>query len=568
MRRLAWASVALAWFVACGPPAQSDPTLDTDAASAPDEVVADLTDEPAPDVAVDTAPDVLPSTDPPPLCRSAIAQPQWYHRAVGYEVFVRSFQDSDGDGIGDFKGLTSRLDYLNDGKPGGDDLGIDLLWLMPVNASPSDHGYDVTDYRKLNPQYGTDADFNAFLTAAHARGIRVVLDLVLNHCSKQHPWFQASAAGTDKADWFVWSDVALNWKQPFGNSPSWHANGKRWFYGVFADSMPDLNYTNPAVTAELTDVAQTWLDRGVDGYRLDAVRYLIETGAGNGQKDTPPTLAWWQTWATQLRQHQASAGKPEPLMVGEAWAANAIAAQYQAAGGLNMTFDFDLAAALLASLQNAAPETLAQVLCAEEGVFPKDAARGTFLTNHDMVRIATQLAEPAANRLAAVLLFALPGTPWVYYGEEIGLQNGTDSNDEAKRQPMQWQPGAGVGFTTGTPWQPANGDAATVSVQVQTAQADSLLALYRKLIALRQASDALAVGETRLLVAGSLLGVLRKAGQERILAVLNLGAAAVTPAWTALQLGGPVAATDLLTGATATNLRSVPPRGFALLRLQ
>ena len=262
MRRLFLAVLLLA---SCTAPQQSDTSLD---------------DVAAPDIVAQG--ELPPVGDPPALCRAAIAQPSWYHRAIGYEVFVRSFQDSDGDGIGDLQGLTSRLDYLNDGKPGGDDLGIDLLWLMPINDSPSYHGYDVSDYRKLNPQYGTDADFTALLTAAHARGIRVVMDLVLNHSSKQHPWFQASAAGTNKQDWYLWSDVAMSWKQPFGNSLSWHASGKRWFYGVFADSMPDLNYTNPAVTAEMTDVAQGWLDRGVDGFRLDAVRYLVETGPGAG----------------------------------------------------------------------------------------------------------------------------------------------------------------------------------------------------------------------------------------------------------------------------------------------
>ena len=549
--------VALLGFLLACAPQQSDPTL-ADAAAADVEVPV-----------ADVAPDVAPAADLPSLCRAATPNPQWYQRAIGYEVFVRSFQDSDGDGIGDFKGLTSRLDYLNDGKPGGSDLGIDLLWLMPVNASPSDHGYDVTDYRALNPQYGTDADFDALVAAAHARGIRVVLDLVLNHSSNQHAWFQASAAGTAKADWYLWSPVAMDWKQPFGNSPSWHADGKRWYYGVFSSSMPDLNYTNPAVTAEMTDVSLAWLDRGVDGYRLDAVRYLVETGPGAGQKDTAPNLAWWQTWAAQLRQHQLAAGKIEPLMVGEAWAANAVAAQYQAPGGLNMTFDFDLASALLTSLQTADSQMLAQVLCAEDTLFAPGATRGTFLTNHDMVRIATQLASPAANRLAAVLLFALPGTPWVYYGEEIGLHNGDGTADEAKRQPMQWQPGAGVGFTTGTPWQAPNADADTVSVQAQTGQPGSLLALYRQLIALRQATDALAVGETRLLGSGASLGILRQSATQRVLVGLNLGDAALTPGWTTAQLGAYTQATDLLTGqVVGPTLPDLPAHGFWLLQLQ
>lgn len=542
---------------ACTAPQQSDPALADAEVAAVDLFVAPET----------AALDVV-GHEPPALCRSAIAKPTWYQRAVGYEIFVRSFQDSDGDGIGDFKGLTARLDYLNDGKPGGDDMGVDLIWLMPVHDSPSYHGYDVRDYRKLNAEYGSDADFDAFLTAAHARGIRVVMDLVLNHTSKQHPWFQAAAAATAKTDWYLWSDVLMNWKQPFGNSPSWHKNGKRWFYGVFSDGMPDLNFTNPAVTAEVTDVAQTWLDRGVDGFRLDAVRYLVETGPGNGQKDTAPTLAWWQTWATQLRQHQATAGKVEPLLVGEAWASNAIAAKYQQDGGLNMTFDFDLAAAVLTALQGADADGLAQVLCAEETLLPSSAARGAFLTNHDMVRMASQLADPQLNRLAAVLLFALPGTPWLYYGEELGMRNGNGTDDVAKRQPMQWQAGPGSGFTTGQPWQETNADTATISVQAQQGQTDSLLALYRRLIALRQGSEALTTGETRLLGGGSVLGVLRQTGQERVLVAVNLSDAATTPAWTAAELGALTTMTDLLSGTVHTGaLPTIPAHSFWLLRL-
>ncbi len=557
---------ALFVLTACTAPQQSDDSLNQADVSGVDAVVSDVAN--ALDAGLDAATDAVSTPTPPALCRAGIAQPTWFHRAVGYEIFVRSFQDSDGDGIGDFKGLTSRLDYLNDGKPGGDDLGVDLIWLMPVHDSPSYHGYDVRDYRKLNPDYGTDADFDAFVQAAHARGIRVVLDLVLNHSSSKHPWFQASAAGTDKSDWYVWSDVAMNWKQPFGNSPSWHTSGKRWFYGVFSAGMPDLNYATPAVTAEMTDVAQTWLDRGVDGYRLDAVRYLVETGAGAGQKDTPETIAWWQKWATQLRKHQLNAGKVEPLLVGEAWAANAIAAKYHGNGGLNMTFDFDLASAVLTSLQAGDAHMLAQVLCAEDSVFPADAARGTFLTNHDMVRIATQLANGPDSRLAAALLFALPGTPWVYYGEEIGLLNGAGGGDEAKRQPMQWSADAGVGFTTGVPWQAANTDATTVSVAAQQTQTTSLLALYRQLIALRKNSDALTIGETRLLIDGNLLGVLRSAGTERVLVALNLGDAPVTPPWTATQVGALTGLQDLRTGQPVPALPVIPPHDFRILKLQ
>ena len=566
-RTCVWLLAALL-ATACAAPQQSDDGR-SDADVASDADVTSDADVAAVDVVqTDTQPADVALTAPA-LCRPAIAQPSWFHRAVGYEVFVRSFADSNGDGIGDFAGLTQKLDYLNDGKPGGTDLGIDLIWLMPVNDSPSYHGYDVRNYRTLQPDYGTDADFDAFLAAAHARGIRVVLDLVLNHTSNQHPWFQASAAGTDHTDWYVWSATQLPWKQPFGNALSWHKSGNRWYYGVFSAGMPDLNYQSAAVTAEMTDVAKTWLDRGVDGFRLDAVRYLIETGAGAGQKDTQPTLDWWTTWATALRAHQTTANRPEPLLLGEAWAANAIAAKYHAGGaGLNMTFDFDLASALVGDVQAGDADVTAQVVCGEESLFGASGARGTFLTNHDMVRVATQVGDPALLPAAAVLLFSLPGTPWVYYGEELGLRNGADAGDEAKRQPMPWHPGPGVGFTTGTPWQAPNADAAEISVAVELAQPTSLLALYRQLIGLRKSSEALSVGETRLLRAGPLVGVLRQAGAERVLALVNLGPTAQAIPWTAAQLG-PTSPTDLLAGGAAVSLAGLvlPAHGVRVLRL-
>src|SRR3954454_6585589 len=217
----------------------------------------------------------------------APASHDWNGR-TWYELFVRSFADGDSDGIGDFKGLTAKLDYLNDGDPGTtSDRGVTGLWLMPVDQSPSYHGYDVTDYRTVERDYGSNADFKAFLAAAHARGMEVIVDLVLNHTSAEHPWFTASAAGTDdKADWYVWSDENPGWLGP-GGSVAWHERDGRWYYGVFSDGMPDLNLRSDAVTAELEDVARFWLrDMGVDGFRLDAAKHLIEDGK-DAQVNTP-----------------------------------------------------------------------------------------------------------------------------------------------------------------------------------------------------------------------------------------------------------------------------------------
>ncbi|MCB1058058.1 MAG: alpha-amylase, partial [Acidobacteria bacterium] len=197
----------------------------------------------------------------------------WADGAVFYEIFVRSFADSDGDGIGDFKGLTAKLDYLNDGDPATTgDLGIEGIWLMPVFASPSYHGYDTTDYDAVNPEYGTLEDFETFLAEAHRRGIRVIVDLVLNHTSAQHPWFVASASSPDspKRDWYEWSDTDPGWTRPWGEpgAPTWHEKNGAYYYGIFWSGMPDLNFRNPEVREEAKRLARQWLDRGVDGFRL------------------------------------------------------------------------------------------------------------------------------------------------------------------------------------------------------------------------------------------------------------------------------------------------------------
>ncbi|MFH1177468.1 MAG: alpha-amylase family glycosyl hydrolase, partial [Acidobacteriota bacterium] len=230
-----------------------------------------------------------------PRRRGPAAVAQWDHAwlegAVFYEIFVRSFADSNGDGNGDIEGLIAKLDYLNDGRPETTaDLGIEGIWLMPVFDSPSYHGYDTTDYEQINPDYGANEAFSRLCQEAHKRGIRVIVDFVVNHSGSGHPWFIESASSpvSPRRDWYVWSPSYLGWTQPWGgNYPTWHAKNGAYFYGVFWSGMPDLSFTNPAVRAEMKRLAALWLDRGVDGFRLDASRYLIETGPGPGQADTP-----------------------------------------------------------------------------------------------------------------------------------------------------------------------------------------------------------------------------------------------------------------------------------------
>ena len=528
------------------------------------------------DQTIDTPTPDLDSSGPlvctPP---AAIKDPAWYHTAVGYEVFVRSFRDSDGDGIGDFAGLLEKLDYLNDGVPGeGDDLEVDLIWLMPIHPSPSYHGYDVIDYRDVHGDYGGMEGFEAFLAAAHARGVKVIIDLVVNHSSKQHPWFQASAAGEGHEDWYVWSDTPKDWKRPWGGGATWHKHGDRWYYGVFWGGMPDLNCAGADLTAEMHDIGRYWLEKGVDGFRLDAVRYLVETGPSDGQQDVPETLAWWRDFAAAMRKL-----RPDALLVGEAWTSNAIAALYHGDGdSLQMTFDFDLSAALLGAVKGSDGVDIENVLCRFGDLFPTGAADGVFLTNHDMVRAASKLGEEDdASRLAAGLLFAMPGTPWIYYGEEIGMRNGTSLGDEAKRKPMQWAAAADGGFTEGAPWEPLHPETATINVAAQTEDPDSLLSLYRALIRARRSSAALlrggaAAAEVRSPTSAEVWGLLRSTDNEEVLCTFNLGETGAL-AVSATTDGAATSAEDLLSGEVVpvvdgqVQVGDLGPRNFRYLRL-
>ncbi len=490
IRRNPWSVVCAALFLiplsSCkdgtASPAEEKDLRSSDTAHKPDSSRQDL----AGDL------DVTQADNCPPL--GAPDSAKWFHGGVGYEIFVRSFADSNGDGIGDLKGITQKLDYLNDGNPETTtDLGVTWIWLTPIFASPSYHGYDTVDYRAINPAFGTQQDLKDLVDACHQRGIKVILDLVMNHVGKEHPWFKEAQDPTSpKRDWFVWSDTAKDWTQPWSNSPVWHKAGNAWYYAVFWSGMPDLNYRNEAVKTEMMDVARYWIQQtSIDGYRLDAVRYLYESGPKEGQQDIPETLAYWKEFASTLLKDY-----PQLMLVGEAWASNSIAALYRVDGqGLNMTFDFDLMEALLAGIQAEEPVDIEGVFCRYPGQFPAGSSEVSFLSNHDLTRVFTRLkgSLPGMN-LAAFLLMTLPGTPMIYYGDEIGLSNGALPKDEHKRLPMQWDGTANAGFTTGTPWQKPNTDYTTVNVQAQSADSGSLLNWYRQLSALRQAHPALNQG--------------------------------------------------------------------------
>ncbi|MFL5348311.1 MAG: alpha-amylase family glycosyl hydrolase [Hyalangium sp.] len=487
-------------------------------------------------------PGKTPDTQPPPSEIAPAAGDEWYRKAVFYEVFVRSFQDSNGDGKGDLQGLISRLDYLNDGDPNTtQDLGVDALWLMPIFESPSYHGYDVVDYERVEPDYGTEQDFEQLCAEAHKRGMRVILDFVINHSGVDHPWFvdSASSRTSAKRDWYVWRDQDPGWKQPwdpFNNTPSWHLRNGAYYYGVFWEGMPDLNLQNAELRAEVKRLASLWLSRGADGFRLDAARYLIETGAGGGQADTPETHAFWKEFAAYVRQV-----KPDAVLAGENWTTTPLIAPYYGStkdvpGGdeLPLNFNFPLSEQILASLNggNAAP--IAAKLAEMAAVYPAGISDAPFLTNHDMVRVATQLGGNGGKLAnAAALLLTLPGAPFLYYGEELGLANGAANNDEAKRTPMPWDGSAGGGFTTGTPWYGfAPGYTSGRNVATETDAPGSQLSRYRALIHARHASEALSRGGLKLFTStkgvSSTLAFVRTLGDERVLVVHNLTDSSVT----------------------------------------
>ena len=525
----------------------------------------------APDTVVAAEPDVA-AAPPAPAAPSG-----WWRGAVFYEVFVRSFADSNGDGIGDLPGLIDKLDYRNDGHPeGGDDLGVDGIWLMPINASPSYHGYDVTDYKAVNPDYGDLATFDKLVAEAHKRGLRVITDFVINHSSSQHPWFVSSQAGpsADKRDWYSWRDTPPEgWKRPWDASPVWHeANGSH-YYALFWSGMPDLNLANPAVEAEMHDVARFWLARGMDGFRVDAVRHLFETEDG--------VLADAEANHPFLRRLRATLDKefPEALVVAEAWSGAEDQVRYYGQGDeFHMGFSFETADKLKSAVKDGVRSELNQLLDKVTKVFPDRFFEAPFLTNHDMPRVMRQLGGDAQGmRLAAALLLAWQGAPFLYYGEEIGMVGGEGGEDEKKRTPMRWTgEGPGVGFTSGTPWFAVPDEAPGVDVATQAADPKSLLSLYRRLIAARRAHPALRTGSTERLELDAGPGVVafvRASESERVLVVVNLAREAA-PAFEIKDLAGSLGVIlaeglegEIVKGEATVRVPAMGPRAFAYFSL-
>jgi alpha-amylase len=461
----------------------------------------------------------------PAHSQTSSAGPAWTRGAVCYEVFVRSFYDSNGDGIGDLKGLTSKLGYI-------DSLGASCIWIMPIAKSPSYHGYDVADYYTVDPAYGTNADFQHLVAAAHRRGIKVIVDMVLNHSSSQHPYFQAALRDTASPyrSWYIFSPTDGG-KGPWG-APAWRKSPVRdeYYYGLFSAEMPDLDYHNPAVRAEGKKIADYWLkEMGVDGFRLDAVQYLVEDGPC--QRDCAGTHAYLHEYGAHI-----DSVSPGAYTVGEVWDNIGTILTYYP-DQLSSYFMFPLADSLRLALQRGSAGGLLASYHQLQDSLP-DWRWSPILSNHDGTRIMTSLGgDMARARVAATLLLTLPGLPYVYYGEEIGMTG--DKPDPRLRTPMQWKPGKGVGFTTGTAWESPQPDSATTNVAREETEPGSLLHLYRSLINLRRHNEALATGRLVPLTTENtqVVAYLRRAGSHAVLVVANLGATPASDIWINSETG-------------------------------
>ena len=463
----------------------------------------------------------------------------WWRRGAIYQIYPRSFADADGDGVGDLRGITERLDHLSA-------LGVEAIWLSPIFPSPmADFGYDVSDYCDVDPLFGTLADFDRLVAECHARAVKVVLDWVPNHTSDRHPWFVASRSSREdaKRDWYVWADGAPGGGPPNDWRSAFEAVGAawthdeptgQWYLHSFMAEQPDLNWDNPEVEAAMHDVLRFWLDRGVDGFRLDAIDKIAKDPDLRDNAEGPVRRQDnWRTIHERLRGVRAVIDEySERIIVGEVHAADlhALVAYLNTGDQLHMAHNF-----MFATLPWSA-EAFRQSIDDFEALATGHAWPAWFRANHDLPRVAGSLG-PLEARAFGVMLYALRGTPFVYQGEELGLPDAEIPPDrvvdvdgrDPQRAPIPWQPpsqaGPGAGFTVGEPWLPLVAEAESLCVERQAADPRSTLSLYRRLASLRAATPALQTGAQRTLDAGQdVLAWVREESGERVLAAVNFGA--------------------------------------------
>ncbi len=445
----------------------------------------------------------------PPAATSAAS-------GVYYEIFVRAWYDTNGDGIGDLDGVTAKLDYLKS-------LGISGIWLMPINSSPSYHGYDITDYYGINPQYGTTADLEHLVAEAHKRGIAVTMDMVINHTAKEHPWFVAAQNPDDThRNWYTWTSKQPNLKALSAtDTPIWHAGNDGWYIGVFGGHMPDLNYDNPAVREEMIKVGQYWLGKGVDGFRLDAAKHIyvdFKTDVTN-PRALAKNVEWWGQYHDALAKTN-----PNVTLVGEVSAKSPteLAPYLKPLGSV---FDFPLAEQLIVSAKSERAGQLNSLLKATYDAYKVAAGTphidSTFLSNHDQERVMSRLNGNLDHmRMAAAMLLTLPGRPYIYYGEELGMEG--KKPDENLREPMRWQREAATGESR---WKPSSvNQGQAVSVQAEQDDPNSLYNTYRTLIGWRAQNSALRDGDLTMLATDlpSVVAYWRDDGKQKLLVVHNL----------------------------------------------
>lgn len=488
---------------------------------------------------------------------------RWWQDAIFYEIYPRSFQDSDGDGVGDLKGIVARLDYLQK-------LGVTALWITPFFLSPMvDFGYDVSDYRKVDPLFGRDEDFDVLLREAKKRGLRVVIDLVLNHTSDQHPYFLESRSSrtSPKRDWYIWKDPGPNGEPPNNwkgfEQTSWEFDPStgQYFYHYFCKEQPDLNWRNPEVQQAMLSILSEWVARGVDGFRLDAINYLIEhpdLPDNPLASEVPPEERFIVNYDQiprysvnqpenfglfeLLRRHVEDSHGPDVLLLGEAWVPSLkdLLPIYGVSGqGIHLPFNF-----FFLQQPKLEAEGFAKVLRESDAIL---GTRPTtmVLSNHDMARAtwryATETNSDSVAKALGALELAAPGVPVLYYGEELGMRGREpQSLDEVRdplgrnqwpafkgrdlaRTPVAWDEGPNGGFSTGKPWLALAPFDLRRSVAVQSADRDSVLNFYRALIALRKNEPALRQGRLEAVEAhGTVLQFRRRAGEKAILVMLNL----------------------------------------------
>jgi glycosidase len=473
----------------------------------------------------------------------------WWRDGVVYQIYPRSFMDSNGDGVGDLEGIRRRLDHLRW-------LGIDGVWLSPIFPSPmKDFGYDVSDYCDVDPLFGTLADLDRLVADAHARDLRLILDWVPNHSSDQHDWFRESRSSREspRRDWYVWRDarpdgsLPNNWISNFGG-PAWEWDAKtaQYYLHMFLKEQPDLNWRNPEVVAAMHDVLRFWLDRGVDGFRIDVVQHMFKEpdlrdnpeGPGGQRRvhdmDHPDVHE-------ALRQIRRLLDSYEDRMaVGEVYIMDPeIVGQYYGKGDeLHLAFNFSFL-----NSRWGAEQFRAEVERMERAL-PPEGWPTLVLSSHDARRHATRYDHPELGakraRLAAMMLLTLRGTPFVYYGEEIGLRNVPIPEDkmqdpigrtlhpklcrDGERTPMPWEPTAGCGFSSHEPWLPFGDDAEQRNVSRQRLDRDSLLWLYRDLISMRGRTPALHRGRYGVLDAPEdVFAYEREIDGSRAVVALNFG---------------------------------------------